>query len=229
VRSGRFGLYLQLGEAKDGEKPKRASIPKGQSLDEINLERALALLSLPREVGKSPETGEPIVAGIGRYGPYVQLGKTYANLEAGDDVLTIGLNRAVTLIAEKQAKGPRGRRFGASPGRELGAHPTKGGPILVKEGRYGPYVTHDKVNATLPSDIAPETITLEQAVALIDARAAKGGGKPARAAKAKPAKADKSAAKKPAKPTARKAKARTAASKATGGSARAKGKAKAAE
>jgi DNA topoisomerase-1 len=203
VRTGRFGPYLQLGEAKDGEKPKRASIPKGVALDEIELARALALLSLPREVGISPETGEPILAGIGRYGPYVQMGKTYANLEAGDDVLTIGLNRAVTLIAEKQAKGPRGRRFGSSPGRELGAHPTQGGPIAVKEGRYGPYVTHNKVNATLPSDIAPDTITLEQAVALIDARAAKGGGKPVRGAKAKAAREKEAApaakASKPAK------------------------------
>jgi DNA topoisomerase-1 len=238
VRNGRFGPYLQLGEAKDGEKPKRASIPKGIALDEIELDRALALLSLPREVGISPETGEPILAGIGRYGPYVQMGKTYANLEAGDDVLSIGLNRAVTLIAEKQAKGPRGRRFGSSPGRELGAHPTQGGAIAVKEGRYGPYVTHNKVNATLPSDIAPDTISLEQAVALIDARAAKGGGKPARGAKAKAAKEnDKGApaakAAKPAKaakqPTARAAKlkkagARTAKS-ATGSGAAHKAKA----
>jgi DNA topoisomerase-1 len=180
LKSGRFGPYLQLGEAQDGEKPKRASIPKGAALDEIDLARALALLSLPREVGRHPESGEPILAGIGRYGPYVQHGRIYANLEAGDDVLNVGLNRAVTLIAEKQAKGPRGRRFGSTPGRELGVHPTKGGAIVLKEGRYGPYVAHDKVNATLPRDIAPDTITLEQAAALIDARAAK-GGKPARA------------------------------------------------
>ena len=193
VRTGRFGPYLQLGEAAEGEKPKRAGIPKSTALDEIDLARALALLSLPREVGKHPETGEPILAGVGRYGPYVQHGKTYANLEAGDEVVSIGLNRAVTLIAEKQAKGPRGRRFGASPGRELGAHPTKGGPIVVKDGRYGPYVSHNKVNATLPSDIPPDTVTLEQAMALIDARsAAQDGEKPARrpktaSKKAKPA------------------------------------------
>jgi DNA topoisomerase-1 len=147
------------------------------------------------------------------------MGKTYANLEAGDEVLTIGLNRAVTLIAEKKAKGPRGGRFGSSPGRELGAHPT-GGAITVKEGRYGPYVTHNKVNATLPSDIAPDTITLEQAIALIDARAAKGGGKPARGAKAKTVKSkdkDTPAAKaaKPAK-AAKKPAAKTAKAKKTG-------------
>jgi DNA topoisomerase-1 len=204
IRSGRFGPYIQLGEAQDGEKPKRSSIPKGEPLDEIDLARALALLSLPREIGMHPEGGAPILAGIGRYGPYVQHGKTYANLEAGDDVLNIGLNRAVTLIAEKQAKGPGGRRFGASPGRALGDHPTRGGPITVKEGRYGPYVTHDKINATLPSDIAPDAVTLEQAAALIDARAAaKGGGRPQRAPKAKPAARAKKTVAKARKPTAR--------------------------
>src|SRR5690606_8983774 len=100
VKSGRFGPYIQLGEGADGEKPKRASIPKGSSPSDIELDEALGLLSLPRVVGKHPETGEPIKAGIGRFGPYVQHEKTYASLEAGDDVLTIGLNRAVTLIAE---------------------------------------------------------------------------------------------------------------------------------
>jgi DNA topoisomerase I len=172
VRSGRFGPYLQLGEAeKGGEKPKRAGLPKGIAPDEIDLDRALALLSLPREVGKSPEDGEPIVAGIGRFGPYVRHGKTYANLDSAEEVFSVGLNRAVTLIAEKLAKGPRGRRFGADPGRALGDHPTKGGTIVAKKGRYGPYVSHNGVNATLPADKAPETITLEEAVPLIDARA----------------------------------------------------------
>jgi DNA topoisomerase-1 len=117
------------------------------------------------------------LAGIGRFGPYVQNGKTYANLETGDDVLNIGLNRAVTLIEEKKAKGPSKGRFGADPGRALGDHPDKGGPVVVKNGRYGPYVSHDGVNATLPSDITPETVTLEQALPLLEARAARGGGK----------------------------------------------------
>jgi DNA topoisomerase-1 len=177
LRSGRFGPYVQLGEAVDGEKPKRAGLPKGLSADDVDLQRALGLLSLPREVGKHPESGEPILAGVGRFGPYVQHGKTYANLETGDDVLTVGLNRAVTLLAEKAAKGPRKGRFGADPGRALGEHPDKGGPVVAKNGRYGPYVSHDGVNATLPSDKTPETITLEEAVALLDARAARGGGK----------------------------------------------------
>ena len=178
LRSGRFGPYVQLGEAVDGEKPKRASLQKGMTPDDVDLDRALALLSLPREIGRHPEDGEPIRAGIGRFGPYVQHGKTYANLEAGDDIFHIGLNRAVTLIAEKHAKGPRFRRFGSDPGRALGAHPTTGGPVVAKNGRYGPYVSHDGINATLPRDKAPETITLDEAVALLDARAERGATAP---------------------------------------------------
>ena len=178
IKTGRFGTYLQLGEVvKDSEeKPKRAGIPKGTVVDEITLEDALKLLSLPREVGKSPEDGEPILAGIGRFGPYVQHGKTYANLDSSEDVLTIGLNRAVTLIAEKRANPGKGRRFGADPGRSLGDHPVKGGAILVKKGRYGPYVTNNGINATLPNDKTPEEITLAEAVSLLDARAEKTGG-----------------------------------------------------
>ena len=184
VRSGRFGPYLQLGEAtKDGEKPKRAGLPKGVVPDEVTFKQALKLLSLPRDVGAHPEDGEMIKAGIGRYGPYVQHGKIYANLESPEDVFTIGLNHAVTLIAEKKAKGPR-KRFGADPGRALGDHPTRGGPITAKKGRYGPYVSHDGVNATLPSDKTPETITLEEAATLIDARADRGPAPHARPRKA---------------------------------------------
>ncbi len=186
LRSGRFGPYIQLGEAVNGEKPKRAGIPKGVTPDDIDLQRALGLLSLPREVGKHPEDGEPILAGIGRFGPYVQHGKTYANLESGDDVLNIGLNRAVTLIAEKKLNPGKGRRFDADPGRPLGEHPDKGGPVVVKKGRYGPYVSHDGVNATLPSDMTPETVTLEQALPLLDARAA--GRQRSQEESAKPAK-----------------------------------------
>ncbi len=174
VRSGRFGPYLQLGEGSKEEKPKRASLPKGLSPEDIDLDRALGLLRLPREIGRDPESGEPIVAGVGRFGPYVQLGKTYANLDDGDDVLTIGLNRAVTLIAEKKLNPGRGRRFGPEPGRDLGEHPDRGGPVVAKKGRYGPYVSHEGINATLPSDKTPETVTLDEAVALIDARIASG-------------------------------------------------------
>ncbi len=181
IKTGRFGTYLQLGEtSKDKEeKPKRAGIPKGWSLDDITLESALKLLSLPREIGKSPEDGEPILAGIGRFGPYVQHGKTYANLDASEDVFAIGLNRAVTLIAEKRANPSKGRRFGGDPGRSVGEHPQRGGAILVKKGRYGPYVTNSGINATIPDNIVPDEITLDQAVGLIEARAEKTGAKPA--------------------------------------------------
>jgi DNA topoisomerase-1 len=194
LRGGRFGTYLQLGEeikapkrkkgekkdpnAPEPEKPKRASLPKGVAPEDIDLDKALALLALPREVGKSPEDGEPILAGVGRFGPYVKHGKVYASLEDGDDVLTVGLNRAVTLIAEKIANPKKGRRFGADPGKTLGEHPDKGGPILVKNGRYGPYVSHNGVNATLTGDKTPETVTLDEAVVLLDARAAIVGNSP---------------------------------------------------
>src|SRR5438093_227571 len=149
LRNGRFGPYVQLGESTDGEKPKRTPLPKGLAPEDVDLERALALLALPRQIGLHPETGEPILAGLGRFGPYVQHGKAYASLEPGDDILNIGLNRAVTLIAEKQLKGGRGRRFGANPGRSLGEHPVKGGAVIAKHGRYGPYVSHNGINATL--------------------------------------------------------------------------------
>src|SRR5262249_9028211 len=133
------------------------------------------------------------------FGPYVQHGKTYANLTTGDDVLTVGLNRAVTLIEEKRAKRAHKGRRGADPGRALGDHPDKGGPIVVKNGRYGPYASHDGVNATLPPHLTPETITLEEAVGLIEARSTRGGKKPAAA---KPRNAAPKAPKAKAKPKA---------------------------
>jgi DNA topoisomerase I len=194
IRGGRFGTYLQLGEqapvekrpkgAKGPkppapEKPKRASLPKGVAPEDIDLDKALALLSLPREVGIAPEDGEPILAGIGRFGPYVKHGKVYASLEEGDDVLTVGLNRAMHLIADKIANPKKGgRRFGADPGKALGDHPDKGGPIVVKNGRYGPYVSHNGVNATLTGDKTPDTVTLDEAIVLLDARAAMVGNSP---------------------------------------------------
>ena len=212
VKAGRFGPYIQLGEQKDyaeGEKPKRAGIPKNISPSDIELDLALKLLSLPREIGRHPETGEPIIAGLGRFGPFVKHEKTYASLEAGDEVFDIGLNRAVTLIAEKVAKGPSGRRFGADPGKPLGEHPTLGG-VAVKNGRYGAYVTAGGINATIPSDKTPDTITLAEAIALIDERVAKGGGaKPKRGrekgqGEQKPAKVEPERAPRPAKKAAAK-------------------------
>ncbi len=171
LRDGRFGVYLQLGEAVDGEKPKRSSLPKGLAPADVDLETALALLSLPRPVGTHPDDGAPVLAGIGKFGPYIQHGKVYANLEAGDDILVIGLNRAVTLLAEKQSKG-RGGRGAAPAGRGLGDHPTEGGAITVRAGRFGPYVNHGKINATLPKSQDPDSLTLEQALVLIEAKAA---------------------------------------------------------
>ena len=185
VKAGRFGPYIQLGEPKDyaeDEKPRRAGIPKNMSPADVELDLAIKLLSLPRDVGPHPEDGEIITAGIGRFGPFVRHGKTYASLEAGDDVYNIGLNRAVTLIAEKIAKGPS-RRFGADPGKEVGDYPARGGKIMLKKGRYGAYVSIDGINATIPDDREPEQITLEEAIALIEARAAKTGGKTKRVAK----------------------------------------------
>jgi DNA topoisomerase-1 len=178
LRDGRFGPYLQLGE---GEKPKRVSLPRGLAPSDIDLGKALELLSLPREVARHPETGEPILAGIGRYGPYVQHGRTFANLEANDDVLEIGANRAIDLIVARETRVP-GRRFGqgAPAGRPLGEHPD-GGPVVVRPGRFGPYVNHGKLNATLPKGVDPDAVTLDQALELLRKKAEAGGGtRPAR-------------------------------------------------
>jgi DNA topoisomerase-1 len=163
----------------DGKEAKRASLPKGWSVDTIDHEKALALLSLPRDVGKHPETGKMISAGIGRYGPFVLHDGTYANLESVEDVFSIGLNRAVSVLAEKKAKGPGARSTPAAL-KDLGEHP-EGGKITVRDGRYGPYVNWGKVNATLPKGKEPMSVTVEEAFALIAAKAGKGGGKkPAR-------------------------------------------------
>ncbi len=174
LRSGRFGPYVQLG---DGEKPKRASLPKGWAPDDIDLEAALRLLSLPREIGLHPETGKPITAGIGRYGPFVSSDGQYANLDSVDEVFTVGANRAITLLAEKKSRG--GGRNSATVLKELGDHPELGGPITVRDGKYGPYVNHAKINATLPKTQVPEAVTLDQAVVMIAEKAAKGGKKKA--------------------------------------------------
>lgn len=199
ARVGRFGPFVQLGE---GEKPKRSSIPKGLALGTITLEEALQLLALPREVGKHPEDGEPILANIGRFGPYVQHGKTFANITSAEDVLTIGLNRAVDLIATKRAGGASRFSRGAPAGRALGDHPD-GGPIQVMDGKYGAYVKWSDVNATIPKGIEKDAITIEQAVDLIRARqaASPSKGKPARKGAAKPAAKPKAKAK--AKPKAK--------------------------
>ena len=192
------------------EKPKRSGIPKGWDPASVDLDKALMLLSLPREVGPHPEDGEKIEAGIGRYGPYVKHHRTFASLEKGDDVLTIGMNRAVDLLAKKLAKGGRGAA--QKPLRELGEHPD-GGPVNVMDGRYGPYVKWGKINATIPKDQDPQAITLEEAVALVEAKAGSKKKKaPAKKTAAKKAAPKKTAAKKASsrKPAAKKAASKTA-------------------
>ncbi|WP_336489022.1 type I DNA topoisomerase [Methylobacterium nigriterrae] len=186
LRDGRFGPFVQLGEAsaeKGAEKPKRSSLPKGLSASAVDLEKALRLLALPREVARHPESGEPILANLGRFGPYVQHGKTYANLGRDDDVLEIGANRAIDLIVAKEQGGGRGRPS-SDPGRALGTDETTGRALVVKAGKYGPYVTDGETNATLPKSMSAEALTLAEGIALVNAKRAAGGGKvPARGRK----------------------------------------------
>ena len=181
LRSGRFGPYVQRGEAtEDNKKPPRASLPKGWQADDMDLQKALTLLSLPREIGEHPEGGT-ISANFGRFGPYVMhkgpddAKPIYANLKDPNDVFEIGMNRAVEILAEKRANPGRGRSAAAKPLRELGEHPAEGGPVNVMEGRYGPYVKWQKVNATLPKGVDPASVTMEMALELITAKSAKKG------------------------------------------------------
>ncbi len=186
LRSGRFGPYVQRGDvSEDNPKPPRASLPKGWQASEVDLEKALMLLSLPREIGPHPEDGEMVEAGIGRYGPFIKHGKIYANIKDVNDVFTIGMNRAVEELARKAASaGGRGAaRAAAKPLKELGEHPSEGGTISVFDGRYGPYIKHEKINVTLPKDVTPEDVTLDMAVALIAEKAAKSGKRKAPAKK----------------------------------------------
>jgi DNA topoisomerase-1 len=211
LRKGPYGLYVQLGEPEGKEKPKRQSLLRDMTPADLTLEKALALLSLPRELGPHPEDGEVILAGVGRFGPYVKHGSKYKSVPSDESVLDIGMNRAVALLAE--AKTARGRAA-VNPIRVVGNHPSDEAPVELYDGRYGPYVKHGGVNATVPRDVKPEALTLDQAVALLAERAAKGGGKKPKAARAKKAaspaandagtkpKAKKAAAKK--KPAARK-------------------------
>jgi DNA topoisomerase-1 len=187
LRSGRFGPYVQRG---DGKEAKRSSLPKGWAPATIDHEKAVALLSLPRDIGQHPETGKMISAGLGRYGPFLLHDGGYANLETVEDVFSIGLNRAVTVIADKASKGPGGRGRGTPAAlKTLGDHPD-GGPITVRDGKYGPYVNWGKVNATLPKDKSADSVTLQEALVLI---ADKAGKTPAKGGKAKAAKTTKAA------------------------------------
>ncbi|UWQ57479.1 type I DNA topoisomerase [Leisingera caerulea] len=211
LKSGRFGPYVQRGEATpENKKPPRSSLPKqgkdflpGWGPNEITLEQALTLLTLPREIGQHPDGGE-IQANLGRFGPYIahqlpdEEKPVYVNLKETLDVFEIGMNRAVEMLAEKRANpGRRGSRAAAKPLKELGEHPESGGAVNIMDGRYGPYVKWEKVNATLPKDVEPKDVTMEMAVELISEKASKGGKK--KTAAKKPA-AKKPAAKKKAAP-----------------------------
>ncbi|MGE5503508.1 MAG: type I DNA topoisomerase, partial [Actinomycetota bacterium] len=204
LRKGPYGYYVQLGEeapkAKDAApkakgkgkkadapaKPKRVSLYRGLDPADVTLEVACKLLALPRELGPHPETRKTISAGVGRFGPYLVHDGVYKSLPRGDDVLTIGMNRAVELLAQGKGKGPSG------PLKTLGEHAGK--PVTLHEGRYGPYVSRDGVHATLPKGTAADAVSLEEAVRLIEARAAKAPAKPARGRKAAAPKADQPAA-----------------------------------
>ena len=172
VKKGPYGHYIQLGEAENGEKPKRVALPRSIKPEDVDLKTALGLLSLPRDIGRHPETGESITAGIGRFGPYLKHGSAFTSLAADDDVLTIGLNRAVTLLAEAKTAPRRGPQLL----REIGPHPD-GGVVGLYRGRYGPYVSHDKIYASLPKGADPDTYSLGDAIPLLAAQKAKGKGK----------------------------------------------------
>ncbi|MFT9253794.1 MAG: type I DNA topoisomerase [Acetobacter okinawensis] len=203
VRQGPWGLYAQQGEPDPADKkakPRRASLPKGMDGASITLEQAVGLLSLPRLVGLHPETGEPIEAGLGRFGPYVKMGAVYGSLDKDDDVLTVGLNRAVDALAKKLASI-----------RNLGNHPKDGEPVMVRKGRFGPYAQHGQLVATLPRGTDMDAVTLEEAVAILADK-----GKPLKAkAGAKKTATKKKAAPKAAAKTTTKAATKTAAKSTT--------------
>lgn len=202
LRKGPYGFYVQLGE---GKTPKRASLLKGMKAEDIALDVALQLLSLPRELGLHPDTGKPIVVNNGKFGPYILHNGKFTTLPPTEDLLTIGINRAVDVLARAPVKAGA-----AEPLKSLGAHPDDGAEVVILKGRYGPYIKHGKINAPIPRDETPESLTLALAVELLAARAGAGGGKKsgakAKASKAKdspPAKSAKSAKKPAAKPAAK--------------------------
>ena len=202
LKIGRFGPYVETAAATEGDKPRRSSLPKGWSPATLTLEQAVRLLGLPRLVGAHPEDGKPITAGLGRYGPFILHDGTYANVADIDEVFDIGLNRAVTLLAEKRAGKFAGRGAATAPLKDLGGHPDDGQPIHVMAGRFGPYVKWGMINATLPKGTAPEELTLEAALPLLAAKAA--AAPKAKKAPVKKAPAKAAAKKTPAKKAAAK-------------------------
>jgi DNA topoisomerase-1 len=168
LKYGPYGPYVELETAEEGVKPKRASLPKGQKPEDVDLAQAVKLLELPRPIGEDPQSGEEIVAGLGRFGPFVRRGKTFASLKSHDQMWTVTLAEAVELVNAKAA----GKK---APLKELGAHPKSGEDIVVLSGRYGPYVTDGSLNATLPKGTEPEDVDMEMAVDLLERKAARGG------------------------------------------------------
>jgi DNA topoisomerase-1 len=165
LRSGPYGPYLQLGEEAESKKPKRSSLPPGLKQQDVTESIAVELISLPKKIGVHPESGVPVEIGIGRYGPYVRHGRTYASLQKGDSLFETSFDRAMTLLTKKETRN--------KPLRVLGDHPKTGESIRVLDGRYGPYVKHTTTNATLPKGVTPETVTLEQGLALLAEKEAK--------------------------------------------------------
>ncbi|MEM9154288.1 MAG: type I DNA topoisomerase [Cyanobacteria bacterium P01_F01_bin.33] len=196
LRSGPYGPYVQLGngDPEQKKKPKRVSLPKKLNPAEVTPDVALGLLALPRLLGQHPDTDKSVRAGIGRFGPYIVCDGDYRSLKAGDDILTIALPRALEMLAEP--KRGRGRGNAAPPLRELGPHPKDNEPVAIYDGRYGTYVKHGKVNATLPKNVSVESVTMEQAVDLLAAKAAKAGAKKKTSSKKTAAKTSKATTKK---------------------------------
>ncbi|MDQ7039500.1 MAG: type I DNA topoisomerase [Rhodothermus sp.] len=177
LRRGPYGYYVQLGDDEHAGKPRRMALPPGMEPAAVDLEMARKLLQLPRTLGTHPETGQPVLVGIGRYGPYVQHGQTFASLKEEDDVFSIDLERALELLAEKERR--------SRPLRTLGTHPETGEPVEIWEGRYGPYVKHGRTNVSLPEGCVPETITLERALQLLQEKAVRKGHRRSRQRRSK--------------------------------------------
>ena len=203
LKYGPYGPYVELTPPTEDEKPKRVSVPKEVDPTTVDFDYAVKLLELPRTIGADPKTDETVVAGLGRFGPFVRRAKTFASLKSNDEMWTVSIEEAVALLDAKAA----GKRL---PLKELGKHPESGDDVAVMSGRYGPYVTDGTTNATLPKGTEPDEIDLETAVTMLAEKAARGGGR--RRAKKKPAAKKKAAKKKPA------AKKKTAATKKAGGS-----------
>jgi DNA topoisomerase-1 len=195
---GPFGPYVQLGEMEGDKKPKRVSVPKNIQPENVTLDTALQLLALPRDLGAHPESGKKVVAAIGRFGPYVSHDGAFKSIPRDESVFDIGLERAVALLKEPKSFSARGAL------KVLGKHPEDGQPVALYAGRYGPYVKHGKVNATLPDQNMISTVTLEEALELINAKAGRGKGKASKASARKPVKAAPKATAKAATKSARK-------------------------